>query len=134
LWQTAAETLVNTFFQEANANLTLPKEDLWTFNNGLSITCPEGCTVEFDAMVQVGNNTKAANEWSIFGVVNSQTLDLRPYQGILPTNRTYVTGNYIGWITLPKSTKPYLLQPGVGIANGPVSVGNYAVSCRVYQP
>jgi hypothetical protein len=126
--------LVATYFNQADANSTLPKKGPWTFNNGISITCATGCTVEFNAMVQVGNNKAASNQWEICGVVNGTLIADCPYQGTLPTNTDYVTGNYIGTITLAKSNKPYLLQPGVYVSAGPVEVALYAVTYRVYQP
>lgn len=126
--------LVATYFNQGDANSTLPKQGAWTFNNGISITCAAGCTVEFDAMVQVGNNKATSNRWEICGVVNGTLLADCPVQGTLPTNTDYVTGNYIGTITLAKSNKPYLLQPGVDIIAGPVEVAFYAVTYRLYQP
>jgi hypothetical protein len=129
-----AETLTATYFQTGDAKSSLPKRGAWTFNKGLSVTCTKGCTVEFDAMVELGDNTAAANQWEICGVVDSKTLAGCPYQGTLPTNKTYVTGNYIGWTTLAQSSKAYLLQPGVYISAGPVGVAYYAVSYRIYRP
>jgi hypothetical protein len=85
-------------------------------------------------MAQLGDNKAAANQWGICGVVNSTLISDCPYQGTLPTNTDYVTSNYIGSILLEKSSTPYLLQPGVFITTGPVVVGVYAVTYRIFQP
>jgi hypothetical protein len=84
--------LVAMYFDQGMPNPTLKSKGNWTFTKGI-IT---GCTVEFDAMVQVENNKVAANQWETCAAVNGTTLANCPYQGTLPTNGDYVTGSYIG--------------------------------------
>jgi hypothetical protein len=126
--------LVATYFDQGDANSTLKSKGNWTFSKGIKIACVTGCTVEFDTMVQVGNNKVAANQWEACAAVNSTTLANCPYQGTLPTNGDYVTGSYIGSITLKKSNNLYLLQPDVYVTSGPVEVANYHVTYRIFKP
>jgi hypothetical protein len=102
-----AHPLVATFIDQGDANEILAKgNEVYYFGNLASLTCTANCTVEVDAMVQVGNNTTANNLWDVCEIVDNgqegtNTLPC-PYQGTLPTNSSYEVGNYVWSVSLPE--------------------------------
>jgi len=128
-----SHVLRSTLFDFGFANLPL-KNGVgdYPFGNVTAITCRGGCTVEIDAMVQVGGNKAARNKWDICARVDNKMPLICPTQGTLPTDESYVVGNFAGSHVLLPGT--HSLQPTVFVTTTPATVGLFHITYRVYQP
>jgi hypothetical protein len=130
-----AHVLVATLIdQSANARYTLPNGNTnYTFAQVTTFTCAADCTLEMAVMVQAGANRTAGNSWSICGDIDKETNLLAcPFQSALPTDRSYVVGNY-AW-SVPLAAGTHKVQPTVYVKTGAAGLGMYHIAYRVYQP
>jgi hypothetical protein len=120
---------------QGDCNCTLRKGPLTYFLPGVSFkfTCTAPCTVEQQAMIEVGRNEVAGNAWAISGQIDGKPDHFTaPFQGTLPVDRSYVTGNFAWSVSVATGT--HIVQPTVFITAGPVVVGFYHVAYQVSQP
>jgi hypothetical protein len=120
---------------QGNCNCTLSKGGL-TYNLGKDVsfkfTCTASCTLELQAMVEAGGNKAAGNQWAISGQVDGKSDGFdAPFQGTLPTDASYVTGNFAWSVSLTKGTHTAL--PTVFV-KGPAGLGDFHIVYQVSQP
>jgi hypothetical protein len=129
-----SHVLVSTFFDQGEADAELSKiKTFYTFGDVTSITCNVACTIEVEEMLEVGENKSAENFWSGCAAIDGKSSDLVcVFQGALPTDTSYVIGNYTWSVSLTKGT--HTLQPTAIVETGPAVVAYYHMTYHVYEP
>jgi hypothetical protein len=109
----------------------LPKPGLYVFTTPVSFSCTAACTLEVEIMEQMGENKTAKNSWYICVEVDKTGISC-PLQGNLPTDSSFVVGNYIWSMSLPAGA--HTAQPEVGVEAGPATIESFHITYHVYQP
>jgi hypothetical protein len=126
--------LKSTLFDELGGfTITLPKGGfIWIVGNVTSFACTAACTLEVQAMVEMGNNKATANKWVICPLVDKSSTKLFcPTQGTLPTDKAHVVGNFAWSVLLTKRT--HTVQPAVFVT-APAAIFDFYFTYRVDQP
>jgi hypothetical protein len=126
--------LVSTFIDQSTKLFGLPKGNtVYLVGNAIPFTCATSCTLEVDAMVQLGGNTKKGNVWDISAQVDKISKNFSTaFQGTLPIDKSFVIGNYAWSVSLAKGA--HTAESTVFILTGPVALGTFHFAYRVYQP
>jgi hypothetical protein len=109
----------------------LPKPGLYILTTPVSFSCTAACTLEVEIMEQLGGNTTAKNNWDICAAIDKTDTPCL-FQGTLPTDSSFVMGNYIWSMSLPAGA--HTAQPLVGVEAGPARIGSFHITYHVYQP
>jgi hypothetical protein len=110
----------------------LPKAGLYVFTKPVSFSCTAVCTLEVDIMEQVGDNTTPKNLWDVCADLDGKTTEFFcPYQGTLPTDKSFVVGNFI-W-TVPVKAGAHTAEPLVFVS-GAAFINSFQIAYRIYQP
>jgi len=124
--------LVTTLIDRGAIDGKLPKgKTFYTLDNPARIDCTVNCTVEFDALVQFGNNSASNNQVSVCAVVDGKVISDCLLQVTLPTNKTYVTVDYLWSVAVKKGA--HTLQTAAYVTT-PTDVGDFTAIYRQYQP
>jgi hypothetical protein len=125
--------LQQTLIDQGPSGGTLPKPGSYTFNAATPFTCKAACTLEVDIMLQIGQNTTTGNVWDICAQVDQSGSKFQcSFQGTLPTDKSYVVGNYAYSVSLKKGR--HVVQGTVLTQTGAAALGAYHALYRVYQP
>jgi hypothetical protein len=110
----------------------LNKAGVFVFANSVSFKCTTACTLEVEIMEEVGNNKTAKNFWDICAEVDGgKTATPCIFQGTLPTDSSFVIGNYLWSVPLPAGA--HTAEPEVGVA-APATIANFHITYHIYQP
>ncbi len=125
--------LQQTLIDQGPSGGTIPKAGTFTFNAVTPFTCKAACTLEVEIMLQIGENTTSGNLWDICAQVDQSGTNFQcSYQGTLPTDKSYVVGNYSYSVSLAKGK--HVVQGTVFTKTGPATLGTYHAHYGVYQP
>ena len=129
---TLNHVLKSTLFDEGNVNGALPKGGTYVFGNVTPFACPDVCTLEVEAMVQMRGSRAAANVWAICPFVDKSNAAFDcAIQGTLPTGNDFVVGNFAWSVPLAKGI--HTAQPGVTVT-APAGIFDYHITYHLYQP
>jgi len=134
--QDAASTnhvLKSTFFDGGAVKLGgLPKPGFYVFTTPVSFSCTAPCILEVEIMEQLGGNKTAKNVWGISAEIdNGKAFTPALNQGALPTDQSFVIGNYSASLSLRAGA--HTAEPEVFVS-APAAIANFHITYHIYQP
>jgi hypothetical protein len=82
-------------------------------------------------MEQIGGNKTAKNNWDICAAIDKTGTPCF-FQGALPTDSSFVIGNYIWSMSLRAGA--HTAQPEVGVEAGAATISSFHITYHIYQP
>jgi hypothetical protein len=109
--QTGAHKFVNTTIDWDNSGVSAAAGFTTIDTNKVTCANNAGCTIDFGIMMQVGNNSVATNRYAICALVDGNYINPGcPFQGEVPTDGTYLVGNYRGNYKVAKGSHTVSFQ------------------------
>jgi hypothetical protein len=114
--------LVSTFIDQGTNGGGLPKGNtVYAVANAIPFTCATSCTLEVNAMLQMGGNTTKGNLWDTCAEVDKVAKNSScTFQGTLPIDKSFVVGNYAWSVSLTKGV--HTAQSMVYVKAGGVTI------------